>query len=147
MIANTPIGTTMHACTLQSLQKGYTLRLNTYCNKTYSLLRNALSSHLFHCVVEAQCSQQFSFVGRTTITTALNFNMSACFSCNETLEVGFFLQRPNPFEGTTELSNSSNVMVLPSNILRVADPGMLFAANGSSILICGSGFYSIFMLG
>ena len=103
----------------------------------FSSYSNVHGDCLLHGVGNCQCPQAF-YLNVSGTNSFVEFNQPACFMCptNDAYVI---------FEMT--LMNSSNIMILPDNTLRVVDPGMLFSNTTDTILRCGARFATVRRLG
>ena len=95
----------------------------------FSSYSNVHGDCFLHGVGNCQCPQTF-YLNVSRTNSFVEFNQPACFMCptNDSYVI---------YEMT--LMNSSNIMILPDNTLRVVDPGMLFSnSTYGTILWCGA---------
>ena len=92
---------------------------------------------LLNGVGNCQCPQTFILTASGTISD-VEFDQLACFMCpsNDAYTIG-----------SITLMNSSNIMILPDNTLRVVDPSILFSNTSDTILQCGTRFTTVSILG
>ena len=97
-------------------------------------------SHPWRTVGDCQCPKTEFNLTVSGTTSLVEFDQPVCFRCptNDNymiLAIGMTLM------------NSSNIMILPDNTLRVVDPGMLFSNTSDTILQCGTRFTTVRRLG
>ena len=84
-----------------------------------------------------QCPQIFT-LNISETPSHVEFNQPACFMCptNDAYTIG-----------NHTLMNSTNIMILPDNTLRVVDPSILFSNTSDTVLQCGTRFTTVRRLG
>ena len=106
-------------------------------NLHFSSHFNVHGDCLLHGIGDFQCLQTFTLTF-SGIISFVEFNQPVCFMCptNDAYMIG-----------SNTLMNSSNIMILPDNTLRVVDPSMLFSNISDTILQCGTRFTTVRRLG